>query len=34
MACSLLVLLPSVVIFFVGQRYFVQGIQLTGISGR
>jgi len=34
MACSLLVLLPSIVIFFIGQKYFVQGIQLTGISGR
>jgi multiple sugar transport system permease protein len=33
MAASLLVLLPSVVIFFAGQKYFVQGIALTGLKG-
>ena len=33
MAASLLVLLPSIVIFFLGQKYFVQGITLTGIKG-
>lgn len=33
MAASLLVLLPSIVIFFFGQKYFVQGITLTGIKG-
>lgn len=33
MAASLLVLLPSVIIFFAGQKYFVQGIALTGIKG-
>lgn len=33
MAASLVVLLPTLVIFFIGQRYFVQGITLTGIKG-
>lgn len=33
MASSLLVLMPSIVIFFVGQKYFVQGITMTGIKG-
>lgn len=33
MAVSLLVLLPVLVVFFFGQRLFVQGIALTGIKG-
>lgn len=33
MAASLAVISPMVVIFAVGQRYFVQGIALTGIKG-
>ncbi len=33
MAVSLLVLLPVLVVFFVGQRTFVRGIALTGIKG-
>lgn len=33
MAASLLVLLPVLVIFFLAQRYFVQGIVLTGMKG-
>jgi ABC-type glycerol-3-phosphate transport system permease component len=33
MAVSLLVLLPVLIVFFVGQRVFVQGIALTGIKG-
>jgi len=33
MAVSLLVLLPVLVVFFFGQKYFVQGITLTGIKG-
>ncbi len=32
MAGSVLVMLPLVVIFFVGQRYFVKGIVMTGIK--
>jgi multiple sugar transport system permease protein len=33
MAASTVVLMPTVAIFFLGQRYFVQGITLTGIKG-
>ena len=33
MAASLVVLLPTLVIFFIGQRFFVQGITLTGLKG-
>ncbi len=33
MAVSLLVLMPVLVVFFIGQRAFVQGIALTGLKG-
>jgi multiple sugar transport system permease protein len=33
MADSLLVLIPTVVVFFIFQRYIIQGIALTGIKG-
>jgi ABC-type glycerol-3-phosphate transport system permease component len=33
MAVSLIVLLPVLIVFFIGQRLFVQGIALTGIKG-
>jgi multiple sugar transport system permease protein len=33
MAVTLLVAIPPLVVFFVAQRYFVQGIALTGIKG-
>ncbi|MFC0674593.1 carbohydrate ABC transporter permease [Brachybacterium hainanense] len=33
MAASLAVILPIVVLFFVLQRYFVEGVTLTGIKG-
>ena len=33
MAASTMMILPIIVIFFVTQRYFVQGIQLTGLKG-
>lgn len=33
MAASLAVMLPLVVLFFILQRYFVQGITLTGVKG-
>lgn len=33
MAVSVIVLLPVLVIFFFGQRLFVQGIALTGMKG-
>jgi len=34
MAVSILTLLPILVIFFVAQKYFIQGITLTGMGGR
>ncbi len=33
MAASTAALLPVIVVFFVGQRYFIEGITLTGIKG-
>jgi multiple sugar transport system permease protein len=33
MAASCVVLLPVVVVFFIGQRYFIEGITMTGIKG-
>ena len=33
MAASVMVLVPCLVLFFSGQRYFVQGITLTGLKG-
>lgn len=34
MAYSVMVTLPVILVFFVFQRYFVQGIALTGLTGR
>jgi multiple sugar transport system permease protein len=34
MAASLIHILPVVVLFFIGQRYFMKGINLSGLSGR
>jgi multiple sugar transport system permease protein len=33
MAVSLLTLLPVLVIFVFAQRYFIQGIKLSGLKG-
>jgi ABC-type glycerol-3-phosphate transport system permease component len=33
MAASVVAVVPCIVIFFVAQEYFVQGIQMTGIKG-
>lgn len=33
MAASLIHILPTIVLFFIGQRYFVKGIALTGLKG-
>lgn len=33
MAASCVVLIPIVVVFLIGQRYFVEGITMTGIKG-
>ena len=34
MAASVVVLLPLVIVFFIAQRAFVEGISLTGLAGR
>jgi ABC-type glycerol-3-phosphate transport system permease component len=33
MSASLLAVMPTILIFFVAQRYFVQGIVITGVKG-
>ncbi|HHX38778.1 MAG TPA: carbohydrate ABC transporter permease [Armatimonadetes bacterium] len=33
MAASLIHILPTIVLFFIGQRYFIKGIALTGLKG-
>lgn len=33
MAASALILLPMILIFFIGQKYFVKGIATTGLKG-
>ncbi|GIV83354.1 MAG: sugar ABC transporter permease [Candidatus Roseilinea sp.] len=33
MAASTIALLPCIVLFFIGQKFFVQGIALTGLKG-
>jgi multiple sugar transport system permease protein len=33
MAASLMVMAPVVVVFLLGQRYFVKGIVLSGMKG-
>ena len=32
MAASVIVVVPPVIVFFLGQRYFVEGVTLTGIK--
>lgn len=34
LAGTVIAMLPLIVIFFIGQRYFVRGISLTGMGGR
>lgn len=33
MAASIVVIMPTLIIFFVGQRYFIEGITFAGIKG-
>jgi len=33
MAASLIHIVPTIILFFIGQRYFVKGIALTGLKG-
>ncbi len=32
MAAAVIVIMPPIIVFFVGQRYFVEGVTLTGIK--
>lgn len=34
MAASVMMIAPMIVLFFLAQRFFIEGIQLTGIAGR
>jgi ABC-type glycerol-3-phosphate transport system permease component len=34
MAASMFLVVPVLVVFFVGQRYFIRGVAMTGIAGR
>ena len=34
MAASMYLVIPITILFFVGQRYFIRGVVMTGISGR
>ncbi len=33
MAAALLMTLPVIIVFFLAQKYFIQGVTLTGIKG-
>jgi multiple sugar transport system permease protein len=33
MAAGMLAIIPIIVIFFFAQRYFIEGIQLSGLKG-
>jgi multiple sugar transport system permease protein len=33
MAATLLVMLPVIILFFLAQKAFVQGVTLTGVKG-
>jgi multiple sugar transport system permease protein len=33
MAASLVALLPTITVFFIGQRFFIQGVVVTGVKG-
>jgi multiple sugar transport system permease protein len=33
MAASTVMIVPIIVLFFLAQRYFVQGIVMTGVKG-
>lgn len=34
MAASMFLVVPVLIVFFVGQRYFIRGVAMTGIAGR
>ena len=34
MAASMFIVVPTLILFFIGQRYFIRGMVMTGIAGR
>jgi ABC-type glycerol-3-phosphate transport system permease component len=34
MAAAMYTIVPVLAVFFAAQRYFIKGIQLTGLAGR
>ncbi len=34
MAASMFLVVPIILLFFFGQRYFIRGVTMTGIAGR
>ncbi len=34
MAASMFLVVPIMILFFFGQRYFIRGVVMTGIAGR
>ena len=33
MAASVVTIIPPIIVFFVAQRYFIQGIVVSGVKG-
>jgi multiple sugar transport system permease protein len=33
MAVGLIIMLPVIIFYFLGQRYFIEGVTLTGLKG-
>ena len=33
MAASAVVMLPLLILFFIGQKYFIQGVVISGVKG-
>jgi multiple sugar transport system permease protein len=33
MAASTVVMLPPMLLFFIGQKYFIQGVVISGVNG-
>jgi multiple sugar transport system permease protein len=34
MAASLMHILPTIILFFAAQKYFIKGVHLSGLGGR
>lgn len=33
MAATVIIVIPPIIVFFIGQRYFIEGVTLTGVKG-